>query len=229
MVNVSDLAQPWRVALHRETTPAAAALVVVLSACGGPGQTGLEADFTVRDSAGIRIVEYDGTPTPTHSITLSGPLYRHGHREGDYLFTLPRTGALQLDGSAVIGDMMNSEIVVTGSDGALRSILASEGQGPNEVLRGMEIRVLAQDTVVVHDHGNRRVTVFENGDVDRSVPIRASRIRMSGVDAEGRVLFERTGSDLQGPLMRFDMEADVYDTVGVYDHAPSGPVNRRPL
>ena len=64
------------------------ALVVAFSACGGSGESGLAADFTVRDSAGVRIVEYEGTPAPTHSIALSEPLYRHGYREGDYLFTL---------------------------------------------------------------------------------------------------------------------------------------------
>lgn len=205
-----------------------ASLVAVLSACGGLVDGGSNADFTVRDSAGVRIVEYDGMPAATHSITLSEPLYRHGHREGDYQFTLPWDGALRPDGSAVIADLMNSEVVVIDPDGAFHSVLAAEGQGPGEVRRGARVHVFGQDAIYVHDAGNRRVMVFENGVVTDMEPVTAGMLSMAGVDTRRRVLMipvgympDFSGPWLQGPMIRFDMESAALDTLGTYDWIPS--------
>jgi len=200
-------------------------LVLILSACGGPGAAGPVSEYAIRDSADVRIVEYEGMPTPTHSITLSAPLSRHGHREGDYLFTMPYSGALQPDGTAVISDAINSEIVVIGPDGTLRSKLATEGQGPGEVRRGAELVAWGQDTIFVNDVGNRRITVFENGIASRNFPlIGVSSVTISGLDKAGRVLMTKTGFTpgfaepwLQGPMIRFDPSSQAYDTIGEFD------------
>jgi hypothetical protein len=216
------------------TRIACAAILIATAACESRVTPATAGGYSVRDSSGVRIVEYEGQPAPTHSITLT-ELFRHGDREGDYLFSVPFSGGLQPDGSVVVGDARNSEVVVIGSDGTLLSILATEGQGPGEVRPGMAIRVLGQDVVLVRDPLNRRVTVFENG-VPRSVRDEGVRIDLRGVDAQERVLLasdqvlpDATGTPwIQGSLIRFDVRSATYDTVGTFDWLKRGGWNDSP-
>jgi hypothetical protein len=138
---------------------------------------------------------------------------------------MPRSGALQSDGSVVISDAVNREVVVIGPDGALRATLASEGQGPGEVGSGAEVLARGEDTVFVGDVANRRIIVFESGVVTQTMPLNGiASVRMAGIDAAGRVLLTRSGFRsgfterwLKGPMIRFDPSSQVYDTIGEFD------------
>ena len=103
------------------------AYCTLLTGCGEP-ESAPRATATVRDSLGIRIVEYD-QPHEAPAISLD-LIWEHGHAPGDYEFQIAWLGALDVDGGAVIGDGRNQEIVAIPSSGTDHVILARSGQGP---------------------------------------------------------------------------------------------------
>ena len=104
-------------------------VLFVLAACGGNVQP--VTNVQELDSAGVRIVEYAGTPEPTRAITLSPqPIYLLGDGPDDYEFQLIWVGALQPDGSAVVADAGTGDIVRIEPDGSSYSVLARAGAGP---------------------------------------------------------------------------------------------------
>lgn len=90
------LRRPGWIALSNVWLP-----LLVLASCGGEEDRSVEP--TVRDSAGIRIVEYPG-PLPHGPELAVGdePELRHGHRDGDYLFQRIVDGALRPDGGVLM-------------------------------------------------------------------------------------------------------------------------------
>ena len=126
---------------------------------------------TVRDSAGVRIVEYVDPPVATRAIEFGrGPVYRHGLAEGDYQFQRIWLGALQPNGGAVVVDLGNRELVLIGPDGSFRSVLASYGSEPDDISGTVQgLVILGQDTVLIRDNGHGRLTWFADGALSRSV------------------------------------------------------------
>ena len=207
-------------------------LVIVVcagAACGGEVQP--VTSVSERDSAGVRIVEYAGAPEPTRTITLSPqPIYLHGDEPGDYLFQSIWVGALQPDGSAVVADAGTQDVVRIGLDGSSYSVLARAGEGPSEVRRVMSVLVLGQDTVLVEDDGNARITVFEQGSPVRTTStmgdgslsrgLRAYGVAPNGDFLMGTSSYSRGFTEpwLPGRLVRFDPNTRVADTVGSFDY-----------
>lgn len=65
----------------------AALLALALTGCGDSVESSDSAEVQIRDSAGIRIVEYAGTPSVPTLTLADEPVYTHGTRPGDYLFS----------------------------------------------------------------------------------------------------------------------------------------------
>ena len=213
-------------------------LALACNACSGnaDGPTG-EVQVQTRDSAGVRIVEYAGTPDSVPPFRFSAePLYRHGSRPGDYQFHYissysPRAGRFLPDGSAVISDTGNDEVVLLGPDGAFGGILARRGEGPGEVGSAM-LLVLSQDSIVIQDSWNRRFTLFVNGAPAGTFGAhRAAGLRMLGGDGAGGVLmsterYPSSGNEpgwMTGYLVRYDFQAAVVDTAGSYQYLRRSP------
>ena len=82
----------------------------------------------IDDSAGVRIVSYEGTPTADATFLFPvEPPYCHGANPGDYAFQGLHVGRLLPDGSAVVSDAWNAELVAFGQDGTTHQVLATEG------------------------------------------------------------------------------------------------------
>lgn len=206
-------------------------LALVCNACSdAPDGPTSGVQVQIRDSAGVRIVEYAGTPDSVPPFRFSAePLYRHGGRPGDYQFhyissTSPRQGRFLPDGSAVISDAENDEVVLLGPDGALDGILARRGDSPGEVRSAMPL-VLSQDSIVVHDGWNRRFTLFVDGALAGTYGAhRADNLHMLGGDgADGVLMATESYSALgnepgwaTGHLVRYDFRAAVLDTIGSF-------------
>ena len=95
------------------------ALLAPATACGGDPSPPAHATPQTADSAGVLIVSYERTPTGAAPFQLAAePRYRHGASPGDYAFQEVGVGRLLPDGSAVVYDPWNSELVVLGQDGA---------------------------------------------------------------------------------------------------------------
>ncbi|MDE2783518.1 MAG: hypothetical protein OXK77_11225 [Gemmatimonadota bacterium] len=190
----------------------------------------------VRDSAGVRIVEYAGVPDPEAPFALTPePVYRHGGTAGEYSFGFIGLGRLFADGRAALTDDANSEVVLLTPDGASHSLLAVAGQGPGEVGYVIGMYTLGRDSLVVLDRSNSRYNLFVNGSLARTESLadlqRNTSLWPQGIDATGGFLAAtssyRSGFEeewLQGHMARFNLETGVIDTVASYDFIP-GPGN----
>ena len=207
-----------------------------LAACERDTRTHAGASVQVEDSAGVRIVEYAGTPAVSASFRFSAqPRYRHGANPGDYTFQGIDSGAILPDGSVAISDVFNRELVVLGPDGASHEVLAGPGEGPGEVGYVGAVYAPGQDTVLAADRNLGRVTVFAGGSVERTVDIRSAYgLGVLGIGSSGRLLmatnsflpgFEEPW--LRGHMARFDMETGALDTVASYDFASRTPPGLR--
>lgn len=187
----------------------------------------------VRDSAGIRIVEYETTPEAASPFAFSTqPLYRYGAGLEDYAFQRIWRGVLLEDGSVVVADAANREIVLIDQGGTLGGLLAGPGDGPGEIDMMVGLLPAGRDSLLLEDFGHARLTLFAGATAVREVDMRFlnRRLRVRGLDASGQALLTsgsyRSGFPepwLQGYMVRFDMDAGVVDTVASYDWVPSSP------
>ena len=213
-----------------------AMMIAAMTVAACDGETGAAGGPVVRDSAGVRLVEYAGAPQHEAPFALSAePVYRHGSDPGDYLFGNIRHGALFPDGGGAIFDAANTEIVVLSPDGGSHELLAGSGQGPSEVGFVARMFAVGADSLLVDDNWNARFTLFADGVVARTVSLEENRelalgLSSRGIDASGRLLmssasYRRGFPDdwLPGYLVRLDLDMLVPDTVGSYDWVPFVP------
>lgn len=216
----------------------APALAVGFSACGGGGETRETAGVSVQidDSADVRIVEYDGMPATAAPFRFAAePRYRHGAGPGDYAFQRIHPGSLFPDGSAVVSDIGNRELVVLRPDGSSHDVLAGPGEGPGDVAYVGATFALGQDRFLAVDMFLDRLTIFGGGSVQRTVDIRhADGLSVSGVGSSGQLLMTtgafRSGFEeewLQGHMAVFDMGTGALDTVASYDYVSRPPQGLR--
>lgn len=210
--------------------------MALFAACQSDPQPTTEVPVQVEDSAGVRIVEHAGTPVADAPFRLAAaPLYRHGASPGDYAFQGINVGRLFPDGSAVISDFGNSELVILNPEGTRHEVLAGRGEGPGDVRYVTAVFVLGQDTVLGVDSQLRRLTVFAGGSVARTVDIRhAYPLGVRGTGSSRQLLmagglFESGLGEkwLPGHMARFDMDTGTLDTVASYDLASSPPPGLR--
>ena len=126
--------------------------MVGVGACRSDTSTPGGAPPQITDSADVRIVTYDHTPTAAAPFQLAPePRYRHGANPGDYSFQEVSGGRLLPDGSAVVYDPWNAELVAFGPDGTTHEVLATEGEGPGEVSYVGAILPLEPDSILIAD------------------------------------------------------------------------------
>lgn len=146
---------------YRATT----VLAVAAAACSG-GDGGGDWQGTVRDSAGIAIVENpaegvwrgDG-PTVTEEVRI-------GAVDGPAETQFGQIAAVDVasDGAIYVLDQQARRVRVFNPDGTFRAELGGSGSGPGELSQiTMGMVLSAGDTVLVIDAGNARITRFEPG------------------------------------------------------------------
>jgi len=207
-------------------------LVAGLAACAGDTSTLGATPVQVEDSAGVRIVRYGETPTADPAFRLAeGPRYRHGANPGDYAFQEAGIGRLLPDGSAVVYDQWNVELVTFNPDGTTHHVLAAEGEGPGEVTFVDAILVLGQDSVLIADSNLARVTLFVGDSVAHITALpRSPNLDVEGVASSGELLLATSYASFSdseawrpGHIVRFDTETGALDTVASYEFMPSIP------
>ena len=200
-----------------------------LAACADRPKSSTDVPAQIEDSAGVRIVEYDRTPTAEPPFRFpAAPRYRHGANPGDYIFQFVEAGRLFPDGGAVVADWY-SEVVVLSPDGTTHEVLAKVGEGPGEVISPYSVFVLGQDSVLVPDDRQSRLTLFVSDSVARIVSLpRAQHFGVAGIGSSGELLLMdrypyRSWVDIEeewlaGHMTLFDTETGALDTVASYDH-----------
>ena len=195
------------------------------------GQPQLPTPVMSKDSAGIRIVEYAGAPDTQAPFGLSAePRYRHGKNPGDYPFRYIYAGTLLADGSAVLSDAINNELIVLSPDGTTHEVLASGGE-ERRPYHFSDVFAVGRDSVLVTHHTLNRVTIFARGSVVRTVDTRsADGLALQGVASSGDLLLATAGffsgfeeEWLPGHMARLDLQTGIVDTVASYDFMPYTP------
>ena len=208
---------------------AIAVAAATLAACADGGSAPAGVQVQIEDSAGVRIVTYEGAPATVAPFHLAAePRYRHGARPGDYILQFAEAGRLFPDGSAVVADWYG-EVVVLSPDGTTHQVLARVGEGPGEVIDPYSLFVLGQDSVLVPDRRQSRLTLFVGDSVARiaSLP-RAAHFGLAGIGSSGELMMMdrypyRSWVDIEeewlaGHMTLFDTETGTLDTVASYDH-----------
>ena len=217
----------------------AALLALALTGCGDSVESSGSAEAQIRDSAGIRVVEYAGTPSVPTLTLAEAPLYTHGTGPDDYQFASIGNAVLYPDGSAAVFDWGNREIILLSPDGAFRNVLARQGDGPGEISQYGTITLTAggADTLLVEDDWNMLLTLFAGGAVARIArpPMgdAVAGLSAKGIGDGGRILMAsvaRSGapSDYRasdeswrsGHMVLYDLSTQVADTVARYDWNP---------
>ena len=208
------------------------AFLAPLAACAPDPSPSTHTLPHIADSAGVRIVTYDNTPTAPAPFQLAvEPRYRHGADPGDYSFQDASVGRLLPDGTAVVYDQWNVELVVFSPDGTTHHVLAAEGEGPGEVTYVDAIFVLAQDSILVADPNLARATFFVRDSVARITALpRSPSLDVKGLGSPGELLMATSYASFSdeeawrpGHIARFDMETGALDTVASHDFMPRIP------
>jgi hypothetical protein len=153
--------------MHRDflrTLARSAVAAAFLAGCGAADAEEPRETFTVRDSAGVRIVENSGPRwTPAERWRLGDePALAIGMADGPPAYTFGRiTGLLRTaDGGVAVVDALASEVRWYDGTGRLLRSAGRKGGGPGEFQQvGGGFR-FAGDTMAVGDWGSRRLTLF---------------------------------------------------------------------
>jgi hypothetical protein len=148
-------------------------LLLSLAACGGDAGA---AGATVRDSAGIQIVENrDGQWDEDGGWRLSDePALQIGVADGDTLYQMDRVrAALRLgDGRIVVANAGSQQLRWYDANGRHVASAGREGGGPGEFRGLFTLRRLPGDSVLAYDVGAFRLSWFDPaGRFVRSVPL----------------------------------------------------------
>ena len=150
------------------------ALVAAASGCANDGGAGSGVGITVRDSAGIEIIEHalDDGELPVVFRLADSASVTIGQAEGEDAYLFSRVGAVVRlsDGHIVIAEPRLGELRWFDARGRHVRTVGRRGAGPGEFRHiGMVARGLG-DTLIVEDMSNSRLTfIAPGGDIVRSV------------------------------------------------------------
>ena len=188
--------------------------------CGGAGGSG---SATVRDSAGVTIVEYAERARDTLPWSIaSQPLVEIGAVEGDEAYQLSSVSGVRRlsDGRIVIADEGTAHLRIFDPTGRHLVTTGRKGEGPGEFEGLSGLFVGPGDTLLAYDSNLKRVSVFTpDGEFVRSftldfaqgVPLLVGRF------ADGTFLATRAFTFVPG-----DIDAVVPDSQPVYHFAADG-------
>lgn len=215
---------------------AIAAVVILITACQDGGVQ--PSNVTVRDSAGVRIVDNatDLWNTPVRWRTSPQPVVRIGAVEGEEhdLFDGVRGLVVLSDGRIVVANNGDESVRWYSPDGAFLLQRGGPGEGPGEFSRLGDITLLDGDTVVAVDWAGRRFTLFGPdgavGPTTRIDGMTAPPGRMYRLSS-GEWILGTSGAStaqlgdgppeagvyrLDSPLLRISADGSQVDTLGLF-------------
>jgi len=171
-----------------EHRPTAMVLATLLAACSAAGDEDGRSSVSVRDSAGITLVENGPIPSDAAEWQLLGPTIEIGTLDGASEYQLFQTrGAVRLpDGRLVLANGGTHELRWYAADGGYLRSVGSEGEGPGEFKAISSLRRFG-DSLFVYDRRQRRATIFDTaGNFVRSYPLEEAGFPgPTGVFADG--------------------------------------------
>jgi len=144
--------------------PLLLALMPFMAACSDAGADDSAPRASVRDSAGVRIVENPDPAERTGWITMDAePSVTIGVLEGAPEYQLYEVrGATRLsDGRIAVANAGSKEVRYYGADGAFLNATGRDGEGPGEFREMGMLERLPGDSVVVYDWRTRRLSLLD--------------------------------------------------------------------
>lgn len=170
--------------------PMLAALALLASAaCGGPDSGGASSDVSVRDSAGVPIVE-NGRPMldPASGWRVSEtPVLRIGAVAGEEAEQFSQvSGVVRLsDGRVAVLESQTSEIRYFDASGTHLKTVGGRGGGPGEFNFASRVVRLPGDSILVEDRPRIRYLVYDaDGELAREETLDMERFAPLGMGAE---------------------------------------------
>jgi len=198
-------------------SPASLVLAMALFIAACTSGDGSQAAYSVRDSAGIRIVENEA---PWEGATLfqvsATPLVDIGVLEGDEVYQLFRVGGVVRlnDGRIVVANGGTYELRFFDAEGRYLLSVGHEGDGPGE-FRGLERIAVVCNSIVVFDWSLGRLSVFDfEGNYVRSARVQGEHTSPLGAFANGRWLFTAGFSFVPSPVSKVVRDTTLFVIVG---------------
>lgn len=172
--------------------PVGALLLTALAgACGresGEGAAAGVREPTIRDSAGVRIVENGEAPAGRWRAAAE-PVFTVGADPDGPMFTWVQSGRILPDEGALVGDFRAGTIYRIGPDGSVVGTWGRKGEGPGEY-HALDAILLRGDSILVSDGRLRRVTLLSpEGEVRRTRPLPGAFLhQVSAILTDGRLL-----------------------------------------
>ncbi len=139
-------------------------IIAVAAACGGDGAAARGTrDVTVRDSAGITIVENGAAPSRPLLVLDSVPAVDIGdgqNEDPDYQLFGVRYAFRRGDGSILVANAGTSELRLYDANGAFMRRIGRRGAGPGEFGALGWVGLTRGDTVLTFDYDGRRLSRF---------------------------------------------------------------------
>ena len=207
----------------RSTMFTSLAALAALAACGGDASSDSGGEFagTVRDSAGVQIVDNstDGLWAPEGGWTTE-ELLTIGEAAGDADYQFGQIAAVDVlsDGRIAVLDQQAQRVKIYGPDGTYEQSFGGPGNGPGEFSPGtIALFVGRGDTIVVPDMGNQRVTVIPTEGEPTSFPLNMEQGIPVGFDISDRgvLVSQRRAVNFADPAAR--TEADDLVLAQTYD------------
>lgn len=180
----------------------------------------------VRDSAGVRVVEHNTLQEKT-AFVLGAPLYRVGWSEAEPQFEQISSAVLLESGRVAVGDAGANRVIVLNAAGEVEAMLGGAGEGPGEIGLLGSVYALADDTLVVEDRGNARMTLYHQGQlIGMHTPEDGrSMLGLMSIGLADRSLIMSVAAYppyfdepwLEVPIVRHRLGTEEWDTIGQYD------------
>ena len=191
------------------------AVAITVAACDGPPGNGSDTaeapGVTIRDSAGIEIVENHAPEHPAGSFwiidpepefVLGGSDDLGGIADDSAQLVWSVVGLARLpDGRVAVLSSENRQLLLFEPSGELSGIVGGPGEGPGEFTRPERLQFLPPDTLVVWDYFLTAIDYFDSsGMLLRERTVDYGRLREHGAWGESRRIPLPDGSFLVGVM-----------------------------
>ncbi len=191
----------------------------LLAACGGEPAP----QATVRDSAGVTIVENQAPTQPVYRVLDSIPILEvggSGEEHGE--FTRITAVDWLAGGGVVVAEGGTQELRIFLSDGTWRANAGRKGGGPGEFEGLSSVTVLPGDTILAYDTQHRRFSRFAlDGMLTGELPLAPGGPmfpQLVGLLPDGRAIFRAggvfTAGESQSGVSRPPAIVVLYDSAG---------------
>lgn len=211
------------------------ALWISISGCG---ERSPSVSHTVRDSAGVRVVENGSVEGARSDWRIPRrPIFRTGWEDDEPTFERIWAGLILPDGDVVVADYQGNRIFHFDSTGTLLRVIGRRGEGPGEFTSLESIVSVGRDSILAYDPRQRRVSLLVRGELTEEHRVeRWGRFGyyFAGAIGDGSIVMVPTNHRasprdsagwVEAPVIRTTEAFSRFDTIAILPYAQLGTSN----